>query len=666
MQTKSLIKKIYIDFIYYHIDNDNHCQYLFSKKLKRLDLLDRSLHTWESGMKLRIAISSGKGGTGKTFVASNIAAVLAESASDLLQDCDKGTENAIRYLDCDVEEPNGHLFLKPVISEEVDVMLTSPVGIDEDKCIRCGKCVEVCNYNAVALVKEKVLFFPDLCHVCGGCKIMCPTDAIVEKDKKIGTLRHGRSGKIDFHYAMLETAEGGMSPRLIKRVRESIGEGINILDSSPGTACPVVETVKDVDLCVLVTDPTPFGINDLKLAVDMCRALEQEPVVLVNRAEYRDDSLLKYCREAELEIVGEIPDDRKIAESYSVGDLAVDTLPEYRALFHELALKIVRRARMKAPVLKRKTMAEVPATAVEKTIQYRTFSGKKPKELVVISGKGGTGKTSLIACFAALAGKTIISDCDVDAADLHLILEPTIKEKGIFIGGVNAEIDQDRCSQCGGCYEACRFDAIEKVNETYVINQTSCEGCGVCHLVCRDDAITISDAVSGEWYVSETRFGPMSHAKLGIAEENSGKLVTLVRSKKDGFVEKIKGAEALIDGSPGTGCPVIASITGSDYALIVTEPTVSGIHDMERILAVIDFFHVKSGIVVNKYDLNESMTERIRGLADQYRCDFIGVIPYDKRVTEAQMEKLSVVEYTEGPVTESIKAIWKEVESILR
>jgi MinD superfamily P-loop ATPase len=620
-------------------------------------------------MQLTIAISSGKGGTGKTFIASNVAAVLSDTLSDPLLNNNEVYGSKIRYLDCDVEEPNGHLFLKPDIYDEEDIMLSSPAGVDENRCIGCGKCAEVCNYNAIAVIKEKVLFFNDLCHVCGACKIVCPTNAIIEKDKKIGILRHGRSGKIDFHYALLETAEGGMSPRLIKRVKNHIGEGINILDSPPGTACPVVETVKGVDLCILVTDPTPFGINDLKLAVDMCRELEQEPVVLVNRAEYRDDSVKEYCRDAELEIIGEIPDDRTIAEIYSVGDLVIEKIPEYRELFKELALKIVRRAQVETTVRKRKTRAEGPVPTVEKAIQYRTYSGKKPKELVVISGKGGTGKTSLVACFAALAGETIISDCDVDAADLHLILEPTIKERGSFSGGVIAEIDQDQCTQCGKCYEACRFDAIEKITESgedmFTINKTACEGCGVCSLVCHDNAIKVRDSVNGEWYISETRFGPMSHAKLGIAEENSGRLVTLVRSKKDSFVEKVNRGFALIDGSPGTGCPVIASITGADYALIVTEPTVSGIHDMERVLAVVNFFHVKSGIVVNKYDLNKEMTEKIKFIANEHQCDFLGVIPYDTSITEAQMEKLSVVEYKEGLLTESIKEIWNKVELLL-
>ncbi|MEJ2307253.1 MAG: P-loop NTPase, partial [candidate division WOR-3 bacterium] len=222
--------------------------------------------------KISIAISSGKGGTGKTFIATNLAKVLSEK------------RNKVRYLDCDVEEPNGHLFLNPVVEKQEDVNLLSPVEVDQDKCTLCGRCADICHYNAIAVVKNKVLIFKELCHVCGGCTIACPTGAIIEKERKIGVVKEGASGDIKVYYALLETAEGGMSPRLVKKVKEYTGEGINILDSSPGTSCPVVETVKDSDLCVLVTDPTPFGINDLKLSVDMAREIGIEPVILSRRA----------------------------------------------------------------------------------------------------------------------------------------------------------------------------------------------------------------------------------------------------------------------------------------------------------------------------------------------------------------------------------------------
>ena len=607
-------------------------------------------------MNLKIAISSGKGGTGKTFISTNIARILEESGQ------------TIRYLDCDVEEPNGHLFLKPGIEKKEDVFLLSPVGVDEEKCIACGKCAEACHYNAIAVIKEKVLFFQNLCHICGACTIVCPTDAVIEKERKIGQIKHGHSGNIDFHYALLETAEGGMSPRLIKKVKKHIGEGINILDSSPGTACPVVETVKDADLCVLVTDPTPFGIHDLKLAVSMCREMEQEPVVVVNRAEYLNDDLKIYCKEASLEIIAEIPDERRIAECYSVGDLAVEKLPEYKDLFQNLAQKMIQLGQKKRPVRKMVTIDENKkhkVQSVESTERGSQPDLVKTKELVVISGKGGTGKTSLVACFCALDKNLAIADCDVDAADLHLVLNPTIKEKGFFSGGDTAKIDSSKCSGCGECMRQCRFDAIREIRKeektVCAIDEMSCEGCGVCCLVWPEGAVLCEPAVNGEWYMSDTRFGPMSHAKLGAAEENSGRLVTLVRNNKDELAGQMGIKNAVIDGSPGTGCPVIASITGVDYALVVTEPTVSGIHDFKRVLDVIRFFQVPSGVIVNKSDLNEDKAEEIRAIARENGSDFLGMIPYDKSVTEAQMQGISVVEHTDGELTQKIQSTWEKI-----
>ena len=609
-------------------------------------------------MQLKIAISSGKGGTGKTFIATNLAATFARGSKD------------VRYLDCDVEEPNGHLFLKPDIDKEEDVMLLSPQEVDAQKCINCGKCSKACHYNAIAVIKDKVLIFKELCHACGACKLVCPTDAIIEKEKKIGTLRGGRRGDMDFYYALLETAEGGMSPRLVKKVKSFISEGINILDSPPGTSCPVVETVRDVDMCILVTDPTPFGINDLRLAVEMAREVGQEPFIVVNRARYYDNRLKEYCKEAQLEIISEIPDDRKIAEVYSVGDIVVDKLPQYHEIFKKLADEILKRAKEKPTVKKIAASEKIynRKKDIEKEKTNISSGGRKLKELVVISGKGGTGKTSVTASFSALADKdkdVVISDCDVDAADLHLILSPEVKEKGSFSGGVYVEIDQHRCTACGRCKEVCRFSAVEEKIEDgkhiFFIDPVACEGCGACLFACKDDAIKSEDAINGEWYKSVTRFGPMSHAKLGVAEENSGRLVTLVRNKQAQLGNETSRGKGLIDGAPGTGCPVIASLTGADYVLIVTEPTVSGIHDMERILQVARHFSVPSGIVVNKYDLNLEMTERVKALSQKSDSEFIGVIPYDEKVTEAQIKGLSVVEYTESSTTKSIKEIWQKV-----
>ena len=383
---------------------------------------------------MKISISSGKGGTGKTFVATNI--------SYVLNDMNKNTT----FLDCDVEEPNGHLFLKPDIYKQEDVNLLSPVGVDDKLCTKCGKCVKACRYNAIALVNDKVLFFKNLCHICGACQLVCPENAIIEQNRKIGQLFHGIRTNVDFHYGLLETGEGGMTPRLIKKVKENIGKEITIIDSPPGTSCPVVETVKNSDLCVLVTDPTPFGINDLKLAVNMCREINIEPVILVNRARYFNDDLKNYCKSENLEIIGEIPDDRRVAEYYSYGHIVSKNLPEIYELFKDIALKILSFSQKKYEPVKRieKNNEIIKSVKIECSVRNNFSQINNAKEIVIISGKGGTGKTSLAASFCALQKNIAIADCDVDAADLHLVLSPEVKEKGFFSGGEIAVIDNTK------------------------------------------------------------------------------------------------------------------------------------------------------------------------------------------------------------------------------
>ncbi|MFW6040542.1 MAG: P-loop NTPase [Thermoplasmatota archaeon] len=604
---------------------------------------------------MNIVIASGKGGTGKTLIATNLAYMLNKMGRN------------VTYLDCDVEEPDGHLFLKPSISKDREITIISPDGVDPERCISCGKCVEACSYNAIAMVKDEVLFFPELCHVCGACTIVCPTEAIIERNKKIGELKKGFSDGIKVIYATLQTGEGGMSPRLIKAVKEETSEGINILDSPPGTACPAVESIAGADLAVLVTDPTPFGINDLKLSVDMCRQVGLEPVIIVNRAEYRDDSLKEYCRSEDLEIIGEIPDDRKIAESYSRGEMVIDSLKEYHNLFEDLARKVeeisVEKREVKRPMKRQKDVEKIKSSELRQKPIYK--SSKKRKELVIISGKGGTGKTSVMASFAALANQPVLADCDVDAADLHLITDPVVKESGLFSGGYEASINKEKCTSCGRCYEECRFNAIHKEEtdgvENYKIDPLECEGCGVCDIVCPESAIILKEAINGEWFISKTRFGDMSHAKLGIAEENTGRLVTLVRENAETLGSK-KSDVTLIDGAPGTGCPVIASLTGSHYAIVVTEPTVSGLHDMERVLDVIDYFGIDAGIIINKSDLNQDMTKRIKELAKERILEILGEIPYDNVFTESQMERKTVIEYSDNETSKAIKNIWNEIK----
>lgn len=286
------------------------------------------------------------------------------------------------------------------------------------------------------------------------------------------------------------------------------------------------------------------------------------------------------------------------------------------------------------------------------------------KELVVISGKGGTGKTSLTASFAALADRPVIADCDVDAADLHLILSPKIRERHEFISGREAVIRQQNCKGCGNCMRLCRFDAVRKTAENeFEIDSIACEGCGVCVKFCPVQAIDFKERLCGEWMISETRCGPMVHAQLDIAAENSGKLVSAVRCEALYILEKENRSLILTDGPPGIGCAVIASITGASTVLVVTEPTVSGEHDLERVLSLTKHFSIPAMVCVNKWDLNPEMTERIEAKAQQSGAKIVGRIRYDSSVTSAQIQKKAVVEI-DAPCAEDIRNIWKNIKEL--
>ena len=287
------------------------------------------------------------------------------------------------------------------------------------------------------------------------------------------------------------------------------------------------------------------------------------------------------------------------------------------------------------------------------------------KELVVISGKGGTGKTSVVASFAALAEGAVLADCDVDAADLHLLLEPRILERDWFRGGRVAVVRESACTGCGSCVEHCRFEAIVHAGppgprQPVRVEPIACEGCGVCVWVCPEKAIDFPEKVNGEWFVSSTRHGPLVHARLGVAESNSGKLVTLVRQK----AREIAGAQnrdlVIIDGSPGIGCPVIASVGGASLVLVVTEPSASGIHDLDRVLGLAAHFRIPVAVCVNKHDINLDLTQSIEKMCGEKKVPLVGRIPYDLGVTRAQLRGLSAVEAGDGPAARCIRYVWSE------
>jgi MinD superfamily P-loop ATPase len=285
------------------------------------------------------------------------------------------------------------------------------------------------------------------------------------------------------------------------------------------------------------------------------------------------------------------------------------------------------------------------------------------KELTIISGKGGTGKTSVVASFAALARNKVLADADVDAADLHLILAPEIKHEEDFKGGRTARIDLATCTKCGECLERCQFNAI---SPDFVVNRIDCEGCGVCVHFCPVEAIDFPQNICGKWYVSETQFGPMVHARLGIAEENSGLLVSLVRNQAKVLAEERGLDTIIVDGPPGIGCPVIASITGTSAVLIVTEPTLSGLHDLERVGSLVAHFKIPTLACVNKFDLNEEMSNQIADYCARNQIELLGRIPYDTAVTYAMVAGKSIVEFSDGKVSDAIKEIWHKVEDLFR
>lgn len=294
------------------------------------------------------------------------------------------------------------------------------------------------------------------------------------------------------------------------------------------------------------------------------------------------------------------------------------------------------------------------------------------KELVVISGKGGTGKTSVVASFAALAENKVLVDCDVDAADLHLILDPQIVRREDFIGGRTATVIAENCVGCGKCAEVCRFDAVswdgpanDVVAKTYRIDPLACEGCGLCAHFCPAQTIEFAPGVNGEWYVSETRHGPMVHARLGIAQENSGKLVTTIRREAKQIAEERDLSLSIVDGAPGIGCPVIASIVGATMVLLVTEPTLSGLHDMERVANLTAHFKLPTAVCVNKSDINCEITQQIVEHSTALSLDVLGEIRYDPEVTRAQIQGLSVVEHDGGVASSDIRALWDAVRERL-
>jgi MinD superfamily P-loop ATPase len=288
---------------------------------------------------------------------------------------------------------------------------------------------------------------------------------------------------------------------------------------------------------------------------------------------------------------------------------------------------------------------------------------KEFTEIVIISGKGGTGKTSVTSSFAVLAGQdAVVADCDVDAADMHLLLKPEILHQEDFYSGKTAVIETEGCTHCFKCKKVCRFDAINVINGDFVVDELNCEGCSYCFHVCPTRTIKMLDALSGKFFISRSRLGsPLVHARLNIAADNSGKLVTKVRDEAKRIAREQNKSLIIVDGPPGIGCPVVASLTGADMAVIVTEPTVSGKHDLGRIIELLEKMKLKAGVIINKADLNPEMRDEIKKFIREKGLELIAELPYDKTFTDAIMEGKTVVEYDDGKIKQLLQQSWEKV-----
>ncbi len=565
-----------------------------------------------------IAVASGKGGTGKTLVATNLASIIPGAT----------------YADCDAEEPNGHLFLKPQISDTKEVYVQVP-EIDNERCTGCGECARKCQFNALAVVKGKVLLFNELCHGCGVCSAVCPEGAIKEKPYVLGKVRTGTFSDnkrfVDGSLAIGQLRSAEVIEKVVDEIKDS---ELVILDAPPGTSCSAIAAVRKADACLLVTEPTPFGLHDLKLARDTLTKLRIPHAVLLNRADIGDAKTERYCSQEGIPILARIPFDRRIAALYAEGKLIVAGQAKWRDVFSELAHKLKDIENYSLPdfVKSEEKVLDQASAPSESAANVSAFSS-----FPVLSGKGGTGKTMLTACLVAAWQNKVAADADVDAANLGILFSGKVKERIPFSSGLKAVINPELCTGCGKCAQSCHFSAIVMKNGKAEVSELACEGCGLCQIVCpvEPNAVTLQRPLSGQIEIMQTSYGEMVTAELFAGAEASGRLVTQVRKHAERICSENGAGNILIDGSPGIGCPVNAAITGTHGVLLVAEPSISSLHDLGRILELLDFFSLKRWVVINKYDLSLKLTEEIEGFCRDQNVPVLGRIPFDRTITES-------------------------------
>lgn len=599
---------------------------------------------------LKVAVCSGKGGTGKTTLALSLAWTLGNAEEFSLP---------VRLLDCDVEEPNCHLFLRCNYEDPIPVTAEKPI-FDMQRCDGCGICAEKCRYNAIVVVKGKPLVFNDICHSCGLCGVVCPRDAITLRDTKIGeTLLDDNHHPFSFMFGRLNVGEM-QSPMVIgKLLKSTLSNGLNIIDGPPGAACNTVKVVADADKVILVTEPTPFGANDLALALDLCAQIQKPCGIIINRSDNNDELIESLAKRYQVPIIGKIPFKREYAHACSNGLILTEAFPELRADVIRSFSNLLSDAAI--PLVFSREVADQKGSRAKPLPES---TKKTEQELTVLSGKGGTGKTTVTGAFISLSDSLVAADCDVDAANLRLLLGNKVLYTEVAYLGFEALIDQNKCIQCGKCFQECRFDAInfDSQKNRYVVNELNCEGCGLCVEICPVQAISEERAETGNLMLSESSLGSLAHAKLAPAAENSGKLVTMVRGLAFETVAQQQKEWLLVDGPPGMGCPAIASITGTDRVILVAEPTIAAVHDLERIIKLVRHFALKPEIIINKADINPIYARKIKDLADTAGYKILGEIPFDETVKEAIKAGVPIVDFNDGPASQALKKIWTKIK----
>ncbi len=505
--------------------------------------------------------------------------------------------------------------------------------VDGARCAGCRKCVEFCRFNALAFVKNRPFVFSEVCHFCGGCILLCPNGALTERQRVIGEVESGTSGGVRVLTGVLHTGEVSGVPIVKKLIGQVGGMGDRpvFIDCPPGSACIVMESIREADFCVLAAEPTVFGVSNLAMAYELVRLFDKRYGVVLNKCLDGDNPAERFCIEKGIPILGKIPYDTELGSLSADAEIAAARSDKYHALFVDCS----------APSAGRPAYETAP----------------------YFERQGRDGQDHRSRGLHPAGGARAYADCDVDAPNLHLVTTKIpLPERRDYYGLPKARINPELCKFCSRCRDHCRFDAIAVTQSAFRVDPFACEGCGVCQAVCPSGAVTMIPAPAGETLLYRGRETVFSTAQLKMGSGTTGKLVTEV---KKNLMEAAPEADlAIIDGSPGIGCPVIASMSGVHLVLIVAEPSVSGISDLRRILKTAGTFRVKTAVCVNKYDTNPDNADKIEAFCRDEALPFVGRIPYDVQAVAAVNKALTIAD-VDCPSGRAVREIYEKTVQLI-